>query len=369
MKLLFIHNSLAEYRLDFWRRLSKYVELTILVTSPATDAKIYGLEKDVGNLAVVYFSGFSDLKKRLSSGYDRVILPPSDSVRLYVTARFILRFCLRKDIPVYYWSEKWEPPKSVQPLVRKLKNAVMQYMIHTLGAKCTRCIAAGSKAKLYLESIDIPEQNISVAFDSSTSPFPSERIHLEVRPAYAIPQAAKLVLYLGRLMQWKGIMVLLQAFKRLSEKDDAVWLLVAGDGEMRSACESFVKENSLARCVFAGKVQPAVRRAFFAAADVFCLPSNLDRGRVDIWGLTVNESLECGTPVIATDAVGASYDVLDEATGTVVPANSVDALAAALRIWTAQKKTENVVAACKARYEQFSTEQMARQFFSALEGV
>ena len=126
MKVLFIHNSLAEYRLDFWRRLGNYVDMTILVMQPDTDAKIYGLEKDSARLTVMYFSGMKKLKETLSQGFERVILPPSDSVWLYAQARFIQQYCLRNAIPVYYWTEKWEPPKNAQPLGRKIKNAVLR---------------------------------------------------------------------------------------------------------------------------------------------------------------------------------------------------------------------------------------------------
>jgi glycosyltransferase involved in cell wall biosynthesis len=78
---------------------------------------------------------------------------------------------------------------------------------------------------------------------------------------------------------------------------------------------------------FAGHVKLDELPGYYACADVFVLPS-----WGEPWGLVINEAMACGLPVIATDRVGASIDLIREGVnGHVVPARDVEALARALR--------------------------------------
>jgi glycosyltransferase involved in cell wall biosynthesis len=71
---------------------------------------------------------------------------------------------------------------------------------------------------------------------------------------------------------------------------------------------------------------------FYSAADVLVLPSIATATFREPWGLVCNEAMHQGTPVIASDAVGAAAGglVVDGRTGLVVPAGDADVLAARL---------------------------------------
>ncbi len=79
-----------------------------------------------------------------------------------------------------------------------------------------------------------------------------------------------------------------------------------------------------------GAVDPIELRNVYAACDVLVLPSIATRTFREPWGLVVNEAMNRGLPVIASDAVGAAAGglVRDEANGLVVAAGDSDALAA-----------------------------------------
>ena len=80
-------------------------------------------------------------------------------------------------------------------------------------------------------------------------------------------------------------------------------------------------------------VAPVELRNLYAAADVLVLPSIPTRTFREPWGLVVNEAMNQGLPVIASDAVGAAAGglVRDGRNGLVVPAGDSAALAGALR--------------------------------------
>ena len=79
-------------------------------------------------------------------------------------------------------------------------------------------------------------------------------------------------------------------------------------------------------------VSPVELRNLYAASDVLVLPSIPTRTFREPWGLVVNEAMNRGLPVIATDAVGAAAGglVRDGRNGLVVPAGDSTALAEAL---------------------------------------
>ncbi len=80
-------------------------------------------------------------------------------------------------------------------------------------------------------------------------------------------------------------------------------------------------------------MSPEALRDLYAAADVLVLPSIPTRTFREPWGLVVNEAMNRGLPIIASDAVGAAAGglVRDGRNGLIVPAGDPVALAAALR--------------------------------------
>jgi glycosyltransferase involved in cell wall biosynthesis len=81
--------------------------------------------------------------------------------------------------------------------------------------------------------------------------------------------------------------------------DAQLWL--AGEGELRPALEALTRELGIESHVrFLGLVDNAALWRYYAAADLFVLPS-----RLESWGTVMLEALACGTPVVATATAGA----------------------------------------------------------------
>ena len=142
---------------------------------------------------------------------------------------------------------------------------------------------------------------------------------------FGIPADRKVVLFCAKFRALKQPMMLVDAFLEADLGEDWV-LLMAGDGELRQACEAHAAERGADRIVFTGFLdQNAVSRAY-AVADVFVLPSESET-----WGLVVNEAMNFGCPIIVSDRVGCAPDLVDGKCGLVFPHDRPDALVAALR--------------------------------------
>ena len=135
-----------------------------------------------------------------------------------------------------------------------------------------------------------------------------------------------LVLFVGRLEREKGLEVLLDAWRRAGVAK-GTRLAVAGEGPLAKAV-SRAGEGVHGL----GHVGSTELPALYAAADVLVLPSIRTGSFLEPWGLVVNEAMLQGTPVIASDAVGAAAGglVRDGTTGLVFPAGDAVALAARL---------------------------------------
>jgi len=127
----------------------------------------------------------------------------------------------------------------------------------------------------------------------------------------------------GQMIARKGVDLVIAAFARLS----AGRLLLVGREAELPAMLAPLSAEVRARITYAGFQPPEELPRFFAQADVFVLPS-----RYDGWGVVVNQALGAGLPVLCSDMVGASHDLIDpEVNGLRFPAGDVDALAAAMQ--------------------------------------
>ncbi|MDB5329729.1 MAG: family glycosyltransferase [Phycisphaerales bacterium] len=134
--------------------------------------------------------------------------------------------------------------------------------------------------------------------------------------------------FTGRLVDWKAVNVLLEAFAKVAEKT-AAQLDIMGDGPMRSQLQAQAKSLSLdGKVTFHGWVAQADCAARLREADSLVLPSLYECG-----GAVVLEAMAMGLPVIATDW-GGPADYLDATCGILVPPKSrgqfVEDLAAAM---------------------------------------
>ena len=128
------------------------------------------------------------------------------------------------------------------------------------------------------------------------------------------------LLFVGRLVERKGVQVLLEALARLRDRP-GVRVRVVGDGPMRGALERQAATLGVAdRVRFDGSVstEELVRR--FRECDVFVLPAVVDaKGDTEGLGVVLIEALSYGKPVIASAAGGIVDIVRDGETGLLVP--------------------------------------------------
>ncbi len=122
-------------------------------------------------------------------------------------------------------------------------------------------------------------------------------------------------LYVGRHDPEKGLDVLLDAFAEVPGE-----LVLAGTGSEADSLRARAQE----RVRFLGPVLRDDLPALYGSVDVFVLPS-----RSEQWGMVLNEAAAAGLALVATEAAGAAYELVDDELR--VPVGDAAALAAAMR--------------------------------------
>ena len=149
------------------------------------------------------------------------------------------------------------------------------------------------------------------------------------------PDGAFRILFVGRLVERKGVTHLIEAVRRLPatlRPPPPPRLIVIGDGPERGSLEAQIARDGLGdRVTLRGRVSESELRDAYASADVLVLPSILDaRGDTEGLGVVLLEAMSYGVPVIGSDLGGITDIVRDGETGLLVRPGAADRLAAAL---------------------------------------
>jgi glycosyltransferase involved in cell wall biosynthesis len=140
------------------------------------------------------------------------------------------------------------------------------------------------------------------------------------------PIAGRRLVCVGRICEQKGQLLLIDAIKQLSDREIAVELVFAGDGEMREALEKLIDQYDLRHCTrITGWISSDQVRKEILAANALVLPSFAE-------GLPVvlMEAMALRRPIISTFVAGIPELVQPGDTGWLVPAGDVEALADAI---------------------------------------
>ena len=146
-----------------------------------------------------------------------------------------------------------------------------------------------------------------------------------VTASYDLPEDVPCFLFVGRLMWYKGIRIILDALASL--RDQPFRMVFLGGGMDEGDIRKYTEELGLTdRCLFPGSVRDRqALRAWYCRADLFLFPSTFDTN-----GLVVREAAACGLPAVLIRGSCAAEDVMDGVTGFLIEENA-PSLATCLR--------------------------------------
>jgi glycosyltransferase involved in cell wall biosynthesis len=140
-------------------------------------------------------------------------------------------------------------------------------------------------------------------------------------------QGKKLILSVGRLVEYKGYKYLIEAAQYL---DTQYQIVIGGKGPLHDELQELILQLGVEdRVELIGFVADADLADYYGACDIFCLSSIL---KTEAFAIVQIEAMSCAKPVISTaiPGSGVSWVNADEESGLVVPIENSRALAEAI---------------------------------------
>jgi colanic acid/amylovoran biosynthesis glycosyltransferase len=140
------------------------------------------------------------------------------------------------------------------------------------------------------------------------------------------------ILYLGRLVDFKGPDLVIRAFERACDKGLCASLTIAGDGPLKTTCELMRKRSRYSQLIrLTGKVSDDQGKALRAAADIFTAHNRLGplSHQEEAFGVSIVEAMAAALPVVTGRSGGVEETVVHGETGILVTPGDVEAHAEA----------------------------------------
>jgi glycosyltransferase involved in cell wall biosynthesis len=227
--------------------------------------------------------------------------------------------------PFILWTGLWAHP---QTTVHKLSFGLTKFIYRRSDA----IITYGEHVRTYLIGLGIKQEKIfcsphatdNAVYNRSVSDAEKK----DLRGRLNLKEGQAVVLYVGRLEDGKGLEYLTEAMANIGKKAS---LLVVGTGSKRDDLQRVCSDKGIST-VFAGHVANEDLYLYYAAADIFVLPSVTTAHFKEPWGIVINEAMNQSCAIVTTNAVGAAAGGLveDGINGFIVPERDASALTDAL---------------------------------------
>jgi glycosyltransferase involved in cell wall biosynthesis len=371
MRIAFVTHYCTHYRVKTYEVLSRYEDVDFYFYSAGKESywdTAHGVRG--GTFKHKYLPGFQVGRTRFAPSLGVELWRKNYSVYLKcINGKFALPLTylmarLRRK-PFVLWTGIWMRQQTLGhrlgwPLTRFIyrhADAIVTYGTHVNDF----LVAEGVLSERIFAALHAVDNN---EFDKAVPECDKDALRRKLR----IEPVQKVVLFVGRLVEVKGLSCLLSAFSETANPDAV--LVLAGQGpEEATLRQQAASLGIIDKVRFAGYVPTNKILAYYAIAWVHVLPSITTPLERETWGLVVNEAFNQGVPSIASSAVGAAAGGLveDNETGFVTPERDSAALADRLRRILSDDALRNRLScAAKARIATWDNEAMVSAFRDAI---
>jgi glycosyltransferase involved in cell wall biosynthesis len=217
-----------------------------------------------------------------------------------------------------------------RPTWRKM---IKKYLLKWLFRNISGFLAIGTLNKEYYKHYKVPDEKIfNIPYMVDEDFFKEQSRKWEgrdkmTRKELGLSENSIIILYVGKIFGAKGpgTLDLLKAYHQLTT--NSVALVFVGDGKERIFLEEYAEKQNVKNVIFTGFKNQTEIPKYYGAADIFVLPSYSEQ-----WGVVINEAMYFSNAIIASDQVGAAYDLVQPGkNGYIFPVGNIEVLAEALK--------------------------------------
>lgn len=248
----------------------------------------------------------------------------------------------RFDVLVVKTSHDWMTLSRDIPLVAATRHLVPSIVLQFHGSLPNRLVGPGAPlfkmaTSLLLSMVDgamvlsTEEQTQwqafypGLPFYTVSNPFVSIGVKGKTEPPFQVTTGEPVVLYVGRLIEAKGLIELIEAFQ-LAVATHPAHLVIVGEGELRTHLQELCKAHGLTgKVTFTGYLEGDKLQAAYASAGIFVLPSWSEG-----FPFSIVEAMDAGLPIITTRIRGMADHLREGLNALFVPIRHPRALASTL---------------------------------------
>jgi glycosyltransferase involved in cell wall biosynthesis len=300
IKIALLTNFIPPYLLPVLRTLTNSLKhLHIFVSTPMEEDRPWESEWDGVNVTLQksystrsshkFKEGFTDTFER-HFPYDTLPLLFRYRPDVIISAQLGFRTIqaaiyrvLHKSCRLVIWADL---SKHTEREIGRVQSAVRRLLLSLADA----VLVTGKSGSEYVQNMGVPKDHIFIA------PYVTEMGPFQTAPLVKDAQVARRLLYVGQLIERKGLEQFLRALFQWGEKnkDKTCEMWVVGDGPLRTRFEGYAAPSNISLRFF-GNVPYNEIHTYFASAGIFVFPT-----LADTWGLVVNEALAAGLPVLGS---------------------------------------------------------------------
>jgi glycosyltransferase involved in cell wall biosynthesis len=210
---------------------------------------------------------------------------------------------------------------SEAPIPQKKRHAVKQMCLDFIVKPTSKLLIRRAKGFL---AVSVFAENYFKSFGVETSKVYRFGYFRNVEKPDFIEAKSEIqqLIFVGQLIERKGIFTLLEALKSLVEKNQSFHLNIIGGGILENHIKQYIQTNNLGDFItLQGVIDSENVAHFIQKADLLILPSLFDG-----WGIVVNEAIQNYVPVLISDQCGAKELVKHGENGLVFEAQNVKSL-------------------------------------------
>lgn len=323
LKLLYINNFEAPYRVPFFNMLAEHFDMTLALSQNDTDRKernpkwfasherkyrIVYLKKNCFKLPICF-----EIRKYIKE-YDLVFMDMYGNP----TNSFAVAYLKLKKIPFVM---------SVDGLFLRSEESHLKYLIKKFFLTAPSLILSPSEyTDKSLIHYGVAKENIRsyhftslLSHDIKTSGIASDEKRRNLREKLGMAED-HILISVGRFSYQNGYGKGYDTLMKIAESiDSTIGIYIIGD-EPTDEFVEWKKNKKLDHVHFVGFKSKEELKDYYAAADLFVLLT-----RSDVWGLVINEAMSFGLPIITTDmCIGGLEMVKSGLNGYIVPVDAVD---------------------------------------------
>ncbi|MCF7894508.1 MAG: glycosyltransferase family 4 protein [Candidatus Omnitrophica bacterium] len=203
-----------------------------------------------------------------------------------------------------------ESPFSQERAKNRLRDKIRRFILRFLFKNISAFLYIGEENKKFYEFYGIPEEKLfftPYAVDNERFIDEFKKLNQskdKIKDELGIDKEKAVILFVGKLIDKKNPLDLLQAYEKINSNKKA--LVYVGDGRLRLKMERYIKNNRIKDVHLIGFKNQTELPKYYTMADIFVLPSGIG----ERWGLVVNEAMCFGLPIIVSDIVGCSPDLV-----------------------------------------------------------